>query len=53
MIQDAVADAIDFRSDDFEQYIEGCGSCNEMVLDLKSRLDKFKTKNSLHENTNK
>ena len=53
MIQDAVADAIDFRSDDFEQYIEGCGSCNEMVLDLKSRLDKFKTKNSLHENTSK
>ena len=53
MIQDAVADAIDFRSDDFEQYIEGCGSCNEMVLDLKSRLDKFKTKNNLHENTSK
>ena len=53
MIQDAVADAIDFRSDDFEQYIEGCGSCDEMVLDLKSRLDKFKTKNNLHENTNK
>ena len=53
MIQDAVADAIDFRSDDFEQYIEGCGSCDEMVLDLKSRLDKFKTKNNLHENTSK
>ena len=53
MIQDAVADAIDFRSDDFEQYIEGCGSCDDIVLDLKSRLNKFKTKNSLNENTSK
>jgi len=53
MIQDAVADAIDFRSDDFEQYIEGCGTCDDMVLDLKSKLNKFKTKNSLHENISK
>tara|TARA_R100001129_G_scaffold166331_1_gene133397 strand:- start:640 stop:978 length:339 start_codon:yes stop_codon:yes gene_type:complete len=53
MIQDEVMNALDFRSGDLAQYIEGCGSCDDIVLDLKSRIDKFKTKNSLHENTNK
>ncbi len=53
MIQDEIANVLDFRTDEFEQYIDGCGTCEDIASDLKSKIDKFKTKNHLHENTNK
>ena len=50
MIQDEVVNALEFRSYDLEQYIEGCGSCDEVITDLKSRINEFKTKNNVRKN---